>query len=321
MNLTATNLGKMANTLAARTVAYNARNSAENAATNWTKVLAYASKGISSGTGTFDLQMTGDGGNSWYDLLKGYVDLADGSWVRVDQRIIQEADPSQPIEYATASPPPFPNITDLRFSHGTPNSAGNIEQSGADFWFEKSIPYAVARGTYFFSQWAHARYIDHSYYVDNPFLTTVPYVLRAENDLLWAEALIRTGGDLNTAVALINKTRVGRGGLPAVTTGMTKQQLLGAIFYEYDVELFGTGAGIGFFNRRRIDADAVYNGLPIGNIWSTCNTAAATGCKGGTNLQKGTPRHLPLPAKELETLGMPVYTYGGNTPNPINPEQ
>ena len=310
LNLTAGNLVKMANTLAARTLAYNSRNATENAAANWAKILTYASNGISSGTGTFDLNMTGDGGNSWYDLTKGYGDLADGSWVRVDQRIIQEADPTQPTEYTSVTPPPFPNITDKRFASGS--GAGNIETPGADFWYEKSIPYAVARGVYFFSQWSHARYIDHSYYVDAPFLTTVPYVLRAENDLLWAEALIRTGGSKAAAVALINKTRVGRGGLPPVDAGMSTQALLGAIFYEYDVELWDSGAGVGFFNRRRIDKDVTYNGLNIGNIWAA---------KGGSNLQPGTPRHLPLPAKELETLGMAVYTYGGASPNPINPEQ
>jgi len=109
--------------------------------------------------------------------------------------------------------------------------------------------------------------------------------------------------------------------LPAVTSATPKNDLLGAIFYERDVELFDTGAGQGWFDRRRIDPTVTYNGLPIGNIWATCNSAAATGCKGGSNLQKGTPRHLPIPAKELETLGMAVYTYGGNSPNPVNPEQ
>jgi hypothetical protein len=28
-------------------------------------------------------------------------------------------------------------------------------------------------------------------------------------------------------------------------------------------------------------------------------------------LQPGTVHHLPMPAKELETLGMPIYTFGG----------
>jgi starch-binding outer membrane protein, SusD/RagB family len=309
MTLTAANVGKMANTMAARVLAYNARNATENAATNWAKVLQYANAGISTGSNPFDLQMQGDGGNSWFDLTKGYAELE--SWVRVDQRIIQEADPTQPLVYESATPPARAEPADLRFARGTPDSNGDIRQKGADFWFINNIPFAIARGAYFFSQWSHARYVDHSYEVDAPFLTLVPYVLQAENDLLIAEALIRTNGDLNKAATLINKTRVGRGGLPPVSAATSKNELLGAIFYERDVELFDTGAGQGWFDRRRIDPTVTYNGLAIGNIW---------GFRGGSNLQKGTPRHLPLPAKELETLGMPVYTYGGNTPNPIFPE-
>jgi hypothetical protein len=313
LNLSATNVVKMANTIAARVIAYNARNAAENAATDWAKVLTYANAGISTGSAPFDLTAETDGGITWYDETKGYADLADGSWVRVDQRIIQEVSTdAQPTVYTSTTPPPFPVIPDLRFARGTPNSAGNIEPSGADYWFEKSIPYAVSRGVYFFSQWAHARYINASYYNDNPQLGPAPYVLQAENDLLIAEALIRTGGDLSRAATLINKTRVGRGGLPAVTAATSKNELLGAIFYERDVELFDSGAAQGWFDRRRIDPTVTYNGLAIGNIWAS---------RGGTNLQKGTVRHLPLPAKELETLGMVVYTYGGASPNPVFPEQ
>jgi len=319
LTLNSTNFVKMANTMAARTLAYSARNATENAATDWAKVLKYANAGISTGSNPFDLSMQGDGGNSWYDLTKGYGELE--SWVRVDQRIIQEADPTQPLEYTSTTPPVRATIADKRFASGAADASGNIKQQGADFWYIKNIPFAAARGVYFFSQWSHARYIDHSYEVEASFLTAVPYVLQAENDLLIAEALIRTGGDLTRAASLINKTRVRRGGLPAVTAATPKNELLGAIFYERDVELFDSGAALGWFDRRRIDKDVTYNGLPIGNIWATCNSTAANGCKGGSNLQTGTPRHLPLPAKELETLGMAVYTYGGAAPNPVNPEQ
>lgn len=312
ITLTAVNLNKMANTMAARVIAYNPRNATENAAVDWAKVLTYANAGISTGASPFSLKIEGDGGNTWYDLMKGYADLADGSWVRVDQRVIQEADPAQPVEYTSTAPPGIGNIPDLRFSRGTPAANGSIEQAGADFWFQRSIPYAVSRGVYFFSQWAHARYIDASFYNDNGLLGPAPYVLAAENDLLIAEGLIRTGGDLTRAATLVNKTRVGRGGLAPVSAATPKNDLLGAIFYERDVELFNTGASQGWFDRRRIDASVTYNGLAIGNIWAF---------KGGSNLQKGSPRHLPLPAKELETLGMKVYTYGGFAPNPVFPEQ
>jgi hypothetical protein len=104
---------------------------------------------------------------------------------------------------------------------------------------------------------------------------------------------------------------VTRGGLPPVTASTPTPEFLGAIFYERDVELWGTAAGRDWFDRRRIDANVTYNGLPIGNIWAF---------RGGSNLQKGTPRSLPVPAKELETLGIPVYTFGGDAPNPVFPE-
>ena len=310
MTLTADKFGRMANTMAARQLAYTPRNATENAAVNWAKVLTYANAGISTGATPFNLTIQGDGGNNWYDLLKGYVDLE--SWVRVDQRVIQEADQTQPLEYSSSTPPARARPADLRFPQGTPDANGDIKEDGRDFWFNKSIPFSVARGVYFFSQWSHSRYVDGSYEVDAAFLTNVPFVLAAENDLLIAEALIRTGGDKARAATLINKTHVGRGGLAPVTAATSTAELLGAIFYERDIELFGTGAGQAWFDRRRIDASVTYNGLAIGNIWAA---------KGGSNLQQGTPRHLPVPAKELETLGMKVYTYGGASPNPVFPEQ
>ena len=310
MTLTADKFVRMANTMAARQVAYLSRNATENNAVNWAKVLTYANAGISTGATPFNLQIQGDGGTTWGDTFKAYGELE--SWVRVDQRVIQEADPTQPLEYTSSTPPARAKPADLRFPQGSPDANGDIKEDGRDFWFNKSIPFSVARGVYFFSQWSHSRYVDHSYEVDAPFLTIVPFVLAAENDLLIAEALIRTGGDLTRAATLINRTRVGRGGLPPVSAATSKNELLGAIFYERDIELFDTGAGQAWFDRRRIDTSVTYNGLAIGNIWAA---------KGGSNLQLGSPRHLPVPAKELETLGLKVYTYGGASPNPVFPEQ
>ncbi|HEX6576586.1 MAG TPA: RagB/SusD family nutrient uptake outer membrane protein, partial [Gemmatimonadaceae bacterium] len=188
---------------------------------------------------------------------------------------------------------------------------GTSTTPGTDFAYVQNIPFAAARGVYFFSQWQHVRYFQHSFENGTDLTGTMPWVLAAENDLLLAEALVRTGGDKSRAAALINKTRVGRGGLPALSGASSNNDLLAAIFYERDVELFDTGAGQAWFDRRRIDTNLTYNGVPIGNTWAF---------RGGSNLQKGTPRSLPIPAKELETLGMPVYTFGGATPNPVFPE-
>lgn len=302
MTLTADRLGRMANTLAARQLAYTPRTAAENAAVNWGKVLQYANAGISTGAASFNLQIEGDGGNLWYDLQKYYGDAA--SWMRVDQRVIQLMDPTQPVEYTTVTPPARAQSADLRL--------GTAATPGTDITYFPTIPFAVARGVYFFSQWGHSRYLFHSRGAATALTGVVPFVIAAENDLLIAEALVRTNGDRARAATLINKTRVGRGGLLALTGASSTNDLLAAIFYERDIELMNTGAGQAWFDRRRIDPSLTYNGLPIGNTW---------GFRGGSGLQKGTPRHLPVPAKELETLGIPVYTYGGDSPNPVFPEK
>lgn len=294
MTLTADRFSRMANTLAARTLTLGARTAAENATTNWGKVLAYADKGISTGT-PFDLQITGDGGTKWYDHMKYYVNSQ--SWVRVDQRVIQLMDPTQPVVYTSTTPPPRATSADARL--------------GTDFNYVSAIPYDPARGVYFFSQWQHIRYFQHSFESDTELTGDMPYVRSSENDLMIAEALVRTNGDKARAATLINKTRVGRGNLSPLTGASSNNDLLAAIFYERDIELLNSGAGQGWMDRRRIDTSLTYGTIPIGNTW---------GFRGGSGLQKGTPRHLPLPAKELETLGLPVYTYGGNAPNPIFPE-
>jgi hypothetical protein len=303
LNLTAANYTRMANTMAARQLAYTPRTPEENAQVPWARVLGYAEKGISTGSAPFDLQATGDA-NNWFDLFKGYAEYA--PWIRVDQRVIQLADPTQPRVWTSATAPARAQPQDARFAKGTPNAAGDIKDPGADFWYYKNAPPAwdIGRGVYLFSSWGHARYISYGYASATPFIGNVPFVLQAENDLLIAEALVRTGGDRARAATLINKTRVGRGQLPPVTGASSTNDLLAAIFYERDIELWGTGPGQAWFDRRRIDKSLTYNGINI-----------------GAGLQPGTPRHLPVPAKELETLGIPVYTYGGSAPNPVFPEK
>ncbi len=310
MTFTAATLGRVANTMAARQLAYTPRTAAENAAVTWARVLSYADKGISTAAVPFDIQAKGDGGIQWGDTYKGYGNLE--SWVRVDQRVVQLADPTQPVVWTTVEPaPPRASPADKRWAQGTPDANGFIKDPAADFWYTEEVPFDPARGPYFFSQWYHARYVAHSYEVSDYQLNTVPYVLAAENDLLIAEALVRTGGDKARAATLINKTRVGRGGLSPLSGASSTNDLLAAIFYERDVELFCTGGGLPLFDRRRIDTSLTYRGLPMGNTWSF---------RGGNSLQKGSPRHVPLPAKELETLGIPVYTYGGAAPNPVFPD-
>ncbi len=153
----------------------------------------------------------------------------------------------------------------------------------SDFTFRGSVIGDPGRGIYMQSPWYHSRYEPHALtQAATSARTPVPYLLAAENDLVRAEALIRkTGPDLATAATLINNSRVTRGKLSAATAANGAATLLKYIEYEREIELFNT-SGFTHFQRRHVDG-----------------------------LQPGTWRHLPIPAKELETLVLPIYTFGG----------
>lgn len=152
-----------------------------------------------------------------------------------------------------------------------------------DFGFQSPVVGDPSRGIYMQSPFYHLRYVSHAR-LSTPTngRTPVPYLLAAESDLVRAEALIRKPSpDLATAAALINNSRVTRGHLPPATAGDGVATLLSYIDYEREIELHAT-SGFTLFQRRHVDG-----------------------------LQPGTYRHLPIPAKELETLALPIYTFGG----------
>jgi hypothetical protein len=152
----------------------------------------------------------------------------------------------------------------------------------SDYTFLTPVIGDPGRGIYMQSPWYHSRYKFHSRTSPTRGTGSVPYLLAAESDLVRAEALIRKSGpDLATAAALINNSRVTRGNLPAATAANGAATLLSYIDYEREIELHNT-SGFTIFQRRHVDG-----------------------------LQAGTWRHLPIPAKELETLVLPIYTFGG----------
>ncbi len=287
-------IAQLANSFAARILAYFPRNAAENAAVDWAQVLSFASKGISSGT-AFDFEFTGDGGNSWYDELKAWSN--DPTTMRMDTRVANLLDPAtQQDPWPNPQGNPQPNSLDRRLGDGTygsvaqANAVGGVPataRAGTDYaWFSPAI-FIPARGQYHQSNIGQIRY-DYAAFSDpagsGGGFGTVPQMLATENDLLWAEALIRSGGNLGMAASLINKTRVGRGGLPQASAADGIAGLLAKLQYEQDIELPGAGA-VPFYNRRRIDG-----------------------------LLPETPRHMPVPAKELGVLQLELYSFGGSKP-------
>jgi starch-binding outer membrane protein, SusD/RagB family len=264
--LSSSKLNRLANTMAALTLAYTPRNAAEAATVNWSQVAAYANNGIGTGAaGTpFDLNVVGDN-QTWYSYIQFYGD--EPSWMRVDQRLINRMDPTVPPKFNGTLVPPGTS-PDARYT--------------SDYKYEGNVIGDPARGIYMQSPYSHKRYESYKRTSPTAFTGPVPYLLAAESDLVRAEALIRQAApDLATAASLINNTRVTRGKLAPATAGDGAATLLAYIDYERDVELLNT-SGFTLMQRRHVDG-----------------------------LQTGTVRHLPIPAKELETLALPIYTFGG----------
>jgi len=247
---------QLANSFIAKLTAQVSRTASENSAADWSKILSSANKGIN-----YDLAPLGDGGTIWWHA--NFLMNNEG-WGRVDQKIINMVDSSQPYPFPEGGSYVIPSsMPDARFG------------PGKDFQPQSSIPFRADRGIYFYSYYAIKKY--NSYRSD----LTLPMVSfpEVENDLLKAEALIRTGGDKNMAATLINKTRVTRGGL-APAQG-SDADLMDKLFYERYINAF-EGPGSAFFDRRRTD-----------------------------DLGSKQFRDFPIPALELQTIGAEVYTTGG----------
>ncbi|MES2180246.1 MAG: dockerin type I domain-containing protein [Gemmatimonadota bacterium] len=173
--------------------------------------------------------------------------------------------------------------TPLRMTSTTPPPRGSSVDArfDTDYAYLTPIPGDPGRGVYMLSPYYHTRYYAHG--LESPTFkqTPVPFLLAAESDLVRAEAIIRTNGDFATAATLINLTRVGRGHLAPASASDGATTLLAYIDYERDVELLNTN-GYTLFQRRHVDG-----------------------------LQPFTPVQLPVPARVLESRGLPVYTFGG----------
>jgi len=287
---------KIANTMAARNLAYFARNAAQTAAVDWARVLGYASQGISSGGTPFSLTFHQDGCNTWCDFLKVWTN--DVTTMRIHTRVAHLMDPVTQPDPWDITKNTNPSSLDKRLGDGTfrgdAGYASSVLDSHPDTTGKGGTDYVwvigqefgnKTRGSWHQSAVGQVRYDSFPGCGDNPQGTgapgvlDAPMVLAAENDLIWAEALIRSSGDLTLAATLINNTRVGRGGL-APATG-ADANLLDELQYEQSVELPGSNTAP-YYNMRRID-----------------------------KLEPLTPHEYPVPAKELGVDQLPLYTCGG----------
>lgn len=258
-NPTSADMVKWANFLAAKFIIGAPRNTTEAAAIDWGKVKTYAQNGL---TEDFDIDIN----DNWGHSLMGYAQT--NGWMRVDNRVVNMMDPAYPSRWNADGTPPDPGVA-------TSADARLL----SDFKWYSTVPHRPERGYYHFSFYGYWRYPDF----DVNWQGILPVYPLAENDLMLAEAMVRTADKAGAISILNNGTRVNRGGLADVPAGATDSEVLDAIFYERQIELFAHSCGTAFFDMRRRDY-----------------------------LQPGTLLHFPIPGKELETLGLDYYSLGGD---------
>ena len=244
------------NSMGARMSVGNVRNKAQKAQIDWNKVLTYANGGV-----TVDYTMFMDDSNWYAEAPQTYL-LYPG-WGRTDMYVVHLMDPNVPAHWDSDSG----NI---------PESTSDDARLATDYEYLSGQDFNPTRGTYNYSSY---RYAALDYYITD-WVTDIPELTVAENDMFKAEALLQTGKVAEAAAVVNAGTRTVRGQLPPVEA--TADEVAAAIHYERCVEFAYTGMGITFFEMRKEDL-----------------------------LQKGTPLHLPVPGKALEAIPEENYSYGG----------
>jgi hypothetical protein len=315
-------IAKAIRTMQAELLAHYPRNAEENAQVNWGQVATYASQGISSGTDGAPFDFTAYQDDVYY-TAPAFASMYhywgnDITTTRVDTRVARLLSTTQVTPWpggagnprpADAAGNPIGGVfgVDLRMGNGC---FGDVDdyfdmggckgvgdpKAGTDFVWSPVAIFPAARGSFHQSNIGHIRFrcLAEAHFDCPTGQAPIPLYLKSFNDLLWAEGLIRTNTNLGRAAELINNTRVGRGGLSQLTAANTTNELLAALLYEQDIEQIAT-AETPFYNRRRYTSRAGQAQGPY--VWNT--------------LWPGTPREMPIPAKDLALLRMEVYTWGG----------
>lgn len=266
-------LRRMANFMAARALAYFPRTNAETV--DWKRVSGYMEDGLTEDIkATLPLQ----GFDVWSIAVAGYPE--GNQWVRVNMRVI-----NMMAKNDANAPWPLPSdfLNDETLPEVTTSPDARL---GTDFVYYPSTTTPSGGLSY-------AGYQYYSSYVLKRFTETgqpsgagdLYLFMKAESDLLKAEALLNTG-QKGAAVPLVNITREGRGHMNDITASSSDAEVLEAIYYERFVECGFAYAGTTFYDRRR---------TPIDKFQLTTRSF----------------RQLPVPIIELTFYGLDSYTFGG----------
>lgn len=291
------NLVRVMYTYLARSYAYEARDVAGRAATNWQQVLNILDSAIT----TSQFQQAD---NTIADTRSVYQQLSYFQTnARASNRLIGPADTTGAYQLWLTTPldnrDAFILATpDKRFSNVVRSATlpSNVHPAGTRFRRLPNQTMTVVRGTYMRSNYHSFRYQTPP---SNIFHSTglLPWLMTDEIKYLRAEALFRLNRRADV-LPLLNPTRVAAGLAPVTVNGPPNNpscvprknngdcgDLWDAFMYEKRIDLFPYEPAVAFYDARG---------------WGT--------------MISGTPVHFPVHGRELETLGLPVYTIGGGGP-------
>ena len=301
---------QLAKSFRARFRAGVARTPQERQAVNWAAVAADAEGGL-----TADLTVTIGAATGWNIGVQTSTFYQDAGWSQLSPFIYGFADVSGGYDTWLSTAINSRNgefliITpDLRFPQGTTltEQRANSPEPGSytGFPYIKNRTGAGSPG----DPWGTSYYEHHrlKYIRNNSSTGTYPEFLKAEVDLLAAEAYLRLG-DIPKAVAKINISRQ-KAGLPPVTgTAVT--------------DLVPGGASC----VPRVPAPPTYTTTACGNLmeamkWEKRMELAYNymgawyfDSRGWGDLVKDTPLMYPVPVPELDARLKPYYNLGGGGP-------
>ncbi|MFQ5571489.1 MAG: hypothetical protein ACE5G0_17560 [Rhodothermales bacterium] len=318
LDVSSGDLARLSHSFIARFMAQVARDPAERAAVNWTSVIGHVDQGI-----TEDWAPVGDdGGDNEWDASKSWGQEG-STWSRADYRTIGPADESGGYDNWLATPVPDRNVFDIItsdrrisaapgetwtapsededvrvedgvFTEGQVVEFPQVDGTDFEYWGVEG-PFPSSRGTYHYSSHTHRRY--QEVYQKNGDNGPMVQMKLTEMEMLKAEGLLWTGGDLGAVAALINNTRVARGQLNPATAAdgagsvsddqshLDSASLWAKLKHEKRIECFNAGSAVAFNDDR-----------------------------GWGDLVSNTAIHFPVPGSELEVLQLANYTFGGGGP-------
>jgi hypothetical protein len=301
---------QLTRSLKARFASSVARTPAERTAVNWAGVAADAEAGL-----TFDLEVQVGGTSGWNLGVQASTFYQDAAWSQITPFIFGFADVSGGYDTWLSTNLVQRNgnfliITpDLRFPQGATRPAQQAaSQEPADFTgfpYMKNRSGADSPG----DPWGTSNYEHHrlKYIRNNSSVGSYPEFLKAEVDLLAAEAYIRLG-DIAKAIGKINPYRI-RAGLPALTgTAAT--------------DIVPGGANC----VPRVPSPPNYTSTSCGTIleamkWEKRMELAYNrqgawyyDSRGWGDLVKDSPLMYPVPVPELDARHKPYYNLGGGGP-------